>query len=284
MDLTRALSIACASALLSAAVVYPHDAKANGFRVVIDPGHGGVDLGTVHDDGRVRIAEKDVTLALALEAARELRARKVPVTLTRDKDQDLPLGPRTALANRLKADVFISIHMNSTPIPQLSDAQGIETFILNNTTDMTSKRLAALENMVLGGAAEGAPEQADVALILRDLRLDANLAESKRLACVIQDSLLASITQLGKKTAFMPARSIKDRGVKQALFYVLLGAEMPSILLEAGFLSHPRDRALVLSPQGRRTIARAIASAIEEFRRAKGTREAQRALARCKVH
>ncbi|MCM2279590.1 MAG: N-acetylmuramoyl-L-alanine amidase [Oligoflexia bacterium] len=248
------------------------------FLVVIDPGHGGNDHGTVYDDGRVRIAEKDITLALAKETTKELRARKIPVTLTREKDQDLPLGPRTAFANRLGADVFISIHMNSTATPIVSDAQGIETFILNNTTDATSKRLAQLENMVLGSDGQNAaPEQADVALILRDLRLDANLAESKRLACAIQDSVVSSA---GKATR----GSTRNRGVKQALFYVLLGAEMPSVLVEAGFLSHPKDRALVLSPQGRQGIARAIAKAIDEFRRAKNTASALRALSMCKVH
>jgi N-acetylmuramoyl-L-alanine amidase len=267
--------------LLLPSLIYPQAATASSlprkhFHVVIDPGHGGTDQGTLYDDGRIRIAEKDATLALALQTAEELRARKISVTLTREKDQDIPLGQRTALANRLGADVFISIHMNSTSTPMISGAQGIETFILNNTTDATSRRLALLENMVLGSeGASGPPEQVDVALILRDLRLDANLAESKRLACVIQGGLLSS----GART-----EKIRDRGVKQALFYVLLGAEMPSVLLEAGFLSHANDRALVLSPKGRKSIAQSIAKAVDGFRHMKGTPQAQLALSRCKVH
>src|SRR4051812_19370124 len=89
-------------------------AHAKVLRVVIDPGHGGTDEGTVFTHGRIRIAEKDVTLVLAREAARQLRARGHQVTLTRDADKEVALNARTALANRLQADVFISIHMNST--------------------------------------------------------------------------------------------------------------------------------------------------------------------------
>lgn len=257
------------------------EAPARSFRVVIDPGHGGSDLGTVYEDGQLRVAEKDVTLRIAQEAARQLRLKGILTTLTRTRDQEVPLPNRTAMANRLSADVFISIHMNSTPEGVVVDAEGIETYILNNATDASSRRLAKLENSVLGGsqviqAGLDKPEGMDVALILKDLRLDANLSESKRLACAVQSQLVTETRQKRLK--------LRDRGVKQALFHVLLGADMPSILLEAGFLTHPRDRAVVLSAQGRRSIALAVARAVEQFRDAKNTRAAHSMLSRCKVN
>jgi N-acetylmuramoyl-L-alanine amidase len=233
------------------------------FRIVIDPGHGGVDEGTVYESGRTRITEAQVTLSLAQQAARELRARGYEVILTRSRDQEVPLAARTQLANRLGADVFLSLHMNSTPTPMVTDAEGIETFILNSASDASSKRLAQLENSVLTDTVTDSPEQLDVALILKDLRLDANLTESKRLACALQSRLVA-------------ASSGDDRGVKQALFHVLLGADMPSVLVEAGFLSSPRDRSFVLSSTGQKRIALAIATAVEKYRRSE--------VSRCKVN
>jgi len=251
------------------------------FRVVIDPGHGGLDEGTVFDAGTYRIAEKDVTLALARQVARQLRTRGYNVVMTRNQDRELPLPARTALANRLQADVFLSIHMNSAAGAHPSrteHAEGIETFILNNATDASSKRLARLENSVItGGHQPDSPEQMDVALILKDLRLDANLSESKRLACSIQSSLVSATS---------PSRThqARNRGVKQALFHVLLGADMPSVLVEAGFLTSARDRALVLSPRGQRLISRAIANAIEQYQSQKDSPKALSTLSRCKVN
>lgn len=265
-------------------------AKSHAFNVVIDPGHGGTDNGTVHEVGKEVIAEKDITLMIAIDTARILRAHGISTVLTRTTDVEVPLGDRTAIANRLKADVFISIHMNSTQTPMVSDAKGIETYILNNTTDASSKSLARLENSVLSpevrAAAQDSPEQLDVALILRDLQLDANLSESKRLACMVQ-SRLVSVT--GNGSAALSAQGKRkpkssNRGVRQALFHVLLGAEMPSILVEAGFLSNPHDRKIVQSVSGRKMLGAAIARAIEDFRDTRGTPQAQLTLNSCKVH
>jgi N-acetylmuramoyl-L-alanine amidase len=243
------------------------------FRVMIDPGHGGQDYGATFREsrnGNILVSEKEVTLALAQETARQLRARGYSVILTREFDQDIPLPKRTAMANKAKADVFISIHMNSKP--GAGGAEGVETFILDNATDATSKRLAQLENSVLSGGANAAltasSEPNDLALILKDLQLDANLSQSKRLACSIQSNLV----------------SFRNRGVKQALFYVLLGADMPSVLLEAGFLNHPKDRAKVLSTAGRKQIALGVARALDDFRKAKASQTALNRLSRCKVN
>ena len=274
------------------AVATPATAAQADFLVVLDPGHGGNDHGTLHEAAGKRLAEKDVTLALAQEASLQLRALGMKVQLTRKDDVDLPLPERTALANRLKADVFVSIHMNGAPGKQDTQAHGIETYILNNTSDESSKRIAHLENSILGGSQTaggngGAGESLDVALILKDLRLDANLSESKRLACNVQTELSRTSAQelaaLGGKTLAATSYQIQSRGVKQALFHVLLGADMPGILIEAGFLDHPRDREFVLAPAGRIALGRAIARAVDRFRRAKGTPQAQHDIAECRV-
>jgi N-acetylmuramoyl-L-alanine amidase len=290
------MPVASVVAFFTSLAFMTSSAQAAPFLVVIDAGHGGSDHGTVFRAGSTltdktvdRIAEKTITLQLALKTAEILRARGINVKLTRTTDQDLAVPARTALANQLGASVFISIHMNSPqhhgPNPSQTRnsaraAEGIETFILNHSTDASARRLAQLEGAVLGGSphtqrltltqAHPADNNNEVALILKDLQLDANLTESKRLGCLVHQNLVAS-TQA------------KDRGVKQGLFYVLLGADMPSILVEAGFLSSPKDRARVLSPQGQRQIALALASSIDAFRRP-ASREGHRSLSTCKVH
>jgi N-acetylmuramoyl-L-alanine amidase len=256
------------------------------FRVVVDAGHGGTDTGTYYVDHGRKIAEKDVTLMLARRVANELRTRGMTVFLTREDDRELALGARTALANRLKANVFLSIHMNSSAGRMQAGAEGIETYILNNTSDASSKRLAQLENTVLGSTYDtSTPEATDVSLILKDLRLDANQSESKKLACAVQQGLLAATTsaQAQIPALKLKAKKAKNRGIKQALFHVLLGADMPSVLVEAGFLSSVRDRAAVLSYSGQKLMARAIAGAVENFRRSKDQADIALALNRCKV-
>ena len=242
------------------------------FKVVIDPGHGGTDQGTIYRKGDSQIAEKDMTLAIAKLVTRKLKERGILAVLTRTRDQDVSLTDRTGLANRIGADAFISIHMNSTPQPGFG-AEGIETYILNNATDASSKRLAHLENSVLGGHETVSPDNMDVALILKDLRLDANESESKRLACTIQRNLAQDGMGSG----------INDRGVKQALFHVLLGADMPSVLVEAGFLSNERDRTWIGSASGKQLISNAIANAVERYRHTLNTRESRIQLNTCKI-
>lgn len=262
---------AAAYATLDAVPAAPAAAESS-FTVVIDPGHGGEDTGTAFGRGARKIYEKNVTLALARRTAADLRAQGFTVYLTRDVDRELPLASRTAFANRVHADLFLSIHMNSTSDGTgTSGAEGVETYILNNATDASSRRLATLENSVLSGYETDTPEATDVSLILKDLRLDANLSASERLACNVQESLVAGSRR-------------RDRGVRQALFHVLLGADMPSALVEAGFLSSARDRSIVLSARGQKAIGLAIARGIEAFRRARRSGEAASAgLSRCKV-
>lgn len=230
------------------------------FLVVIDPGHGGSDSGAIFtelDKGKkITFTEKDMTLSLARDLARELIIKGNNVILTRNDDRLIPLSDRTALANRLKADAFISIHLNSSEKKQDASA-GIETFILNHATDDTSKRLADLENAVLkeSQAKENAGS-ADVSLIMKDLILDTTLEPSRELACAVQHRLKSGIK----------GATFRDRGVKQALFYVLLGADMPSILIEAGFMNSKADRNRVLDTQTRLKMAANIATAVDDYR------------------
>jgi N-acetylmuramoyl-L-alanine amidase len=245
------------------------------FRVVLDPGHGGSDDGTQSDLGVYRISEKDVTLAIAKQTAAALKKRGIEAVLTREEDQDLSLAARTKFANELKANVFLSIHVNSLPH---GGASGIETFFLNTASDASSRRLARMENSVLGRSMNDAGENLEVAMILKDLRLDANLKESKRLACQIQNRLAqTSQTLRVSRVPALPGAKSANRGVKRALFHVLLGADMPSALVETGFLTHPRDRAILLSPEGQNAYAESLAEAISAFK----TRSQ---LSTCRVH
>lgn len=230
------------------------------FTIVIDPGHGGPDTGAIHKQkGDVTLTEKHFTLLLAKDLARELVIRGHRVNLTRTDDREVLLSDRTALANRLRADIFISLHMNSS-----SDAVrsgGVETFILNHATDTTSKRLADLENAVLKGSqVNAASGSSQVSLIMKDLILDANLAPSKELACSVQARIKHAAT---------------DRGVKQALFYVLLGTDMPSILIESGFMNLKEDRDRILFSKQRLTLAAEIAAAVDDYRQKRSPKRCQ---------
>ncbi len=223
------------------------------FLVVIDPGHGGSDTGAVYEGGKTRLTEKHFTLLLARDLARELIIRGHNVILTRNDDRDLLLSDRTALANKVKADIFISIHLNSSE--EAIKTGGMETFILNHATDETSRRLADLENAVLKDSqANSDTGSSNVSLIMKDLILDANLEPSKDLACSVQSRIRGKIN---------------DRGVKQALFYVLLGADMPSILIESGFMNSKEDRDRILYTRSRLAMAADIAGAVDDFRQNK---------------
>ena len=144
--------------------------------------------------------------------------------MTRDTDRFIPLEERTAIANTKHADLFVSIHVNASPNPL---AEGIETYFLNLTSDAESIRVAAMEN------ATSTKRIADLQKILKDIMLNTKIDESSRLAGHVQQNLVQSLND-----KFSP---IKNLGVKQAPFYVLIGAQMPSILVETSFISNPKE-------------------------------------------
>ncbi|MBC7395976.1 MAG: N-acetylmuramoyl-L-alanine amidase [Bdellovibrionales bacterium] len=239
-------------------LIYSVEANARKFLVVIDPGHGGPDTGAVFKEKGKSLSEKNLTLLIARDLARELIIRGHNVILTRNDDREVLLSDRTAIANKLKADVFISIHLNSSP--EKIRSGGVETFILNHATDEASKRIADLENSVLKDS-QANTASSNVSLIMKDLILDGSLKPSKELACSVQSHIKAAAT--------------RDRGVKQALFYVLLGADMPSILIETGFMNSKEDRDRILTPKSRIGLATQIAGAVDDYRHKKTPEQCQ---------
>jgi N-acetylmuramoyl-L-alanine amidase len=192
-------------------------------RIVIDPGHGGKDYGA---PGYLRgVYEKDVVLQIAKRLARKVEKElNCDAVLTRTTDRYLTLEERTAIANTQNADLFISIHTNAVRDKR---AYGIETFYLNLATDDEAIRVAAREN------ATSEKNISDLESILNDLMQNAKISESSRLAFMVQQEMCL---HLKKKYSH-----IRSKGVKQAPFYVLLGAQMPALLVETSFISNPRE-------------------------------------------
>lgn len=225
--------------------------------IVIDPGHGGSATGAVSGKGT---QEKDLTLLLAQTLKSSLEAHlPVRVVLTRAEDAELPLTTRSALANQFKADLFISIHLNSSTG---AGAHGTETYFLaTQASDERAALSAATENAAeptaVAPQGEGDPLY-DLQLILWDLAQNHHLSESQRFANLVQ----AELNQ---------ALGLKDRGVKQAPFRVLMGAAMPAVLVELGFLSNPEEETKLLQPAYRAELIAALVRAVERYRAEPGT-------------
>jgi N-acetylmuramoyl-L-alanine amidase len=214
-------------------------------RVVIDPGHGGRDTGAIGPRG---LREKDVALAIARTLAARLRALGFKVILTRKDDSYVSLDERTRIANQARADLFVSVHCNAARRRTLA---GVETWTLNVASDRYATRLATFEN------ADAERTVSDLRLILADLATRANASDARDLAQSVQSSLVRNLRpQVGR---------VEDHGVKQALFYVLLGAHMPAILVETGFISNPAEEARLRSRKYQTGTAEAIARGVKEF-------------------
>lgn len=216
--------------------------------IVVDPGHGGENSGAISGNG---VAEKEITLAIGTALAEALeRALPVRVLLTRDSDQELNLDQRSAIANQNKADLFVSLHVNSA---YGRSAHGAETFFLSlQASDELAAEIAAVENRSGGGAAAANPLD-DLDLILWDLAQSHHLAESQRYARLIQEELNGAL-------------GLTDRGVKQAPFRVLRGAAMPAVLVELGFLSNPEEERKLQDPGYRSRLVDALVRATQRYR------------------
>ena len=218
-------------------------------RIVVDAGHGGKDPGAIGPSG---LQEKDVTLSLAKKVAARLRETLgCDVVLTRDRDVFLPLEERTAIANKVGADLFISVHANAAPNRQ---AYGIETYYLNFSKNDKAAAVAAREN------GTSLKEVSDLEQILFDLMANSKINESSRLAAEIQKALVQRLDD--------DYSEVRDLGVRQGPFYVLLGASMPSVLVEAAFISHPREEKRLSSRKYQEQTAEAIADAVKSYARA----------------
>ncbi len=224
-------------------------------KIVIDPGHGGADPGA---PGYYRnVWEKDIVLKMAKKLAVTLRDRlKCTVVLTRSSDKKLTLEERTAIANTQRADLFISLHCNAAKNRKLT---GIETYILNLATDEQAIAVAAREN------ATSEKNISDLEYILSDLMKHAKIEESTRLAKVVHSSFVS-----GMKKKYS---NINNLGVKRAPFYVLLGARMPSILIETSFLSNKTECKRLMSDAYQTNVSNSIANGVEKYIKATNPRQ-----------
>lgn len=215
-------------------------------RIVLDPGHGGHDQGTSTKGG---LLEKDIVLDVSKRLAALLEERMgTEVILTRTEDTYLALEERTRIANDSHADLFLSIHVNSSPAKTVA---GVETFYLNFSAGREDLDLATREN------ASSQRSIADLKEVVSKIALRAKLDESREFAVRVQNAMHAMAVKQNKEA--------KDRGVKRAPFVVLIGADMPSVLAEIGFLSNARDEALLKSGDHRDRIAEALYQAIEGY-------------------
>jgi N-acetylmuramoyl-L-alanine amidase len=215
-------------------------------RIVVDAGHGGHDTGTIGPDG---LMEKDLVLDVALRLGRLLETHLgADVIYTRDDDTFIPLETRTAIANEHQADLFISIHANSSSDPT---ARGIETYYLNFTSNPDALEVAARENAV---SQKSIFELQD---LVKKITLKDKIDESRELATDVQQSLYGGLATQHS--------TLRDRGVKKAPFVVLIGANMPSVLAEISFVSNPTDEAKLETPDYREKIAESLYKGIAKY-------------------
>jgi len=220
--------------------------RKDGLRIVVDAGHGGKDPGAIGPSG---VFEKDVCLALAKELSRQLeKGLKCEVILTRDKDIFLPLEERTAIANKVGADLFISIHANASHSRQVT---GIETYYLNFSKNDQAVAVAARENGIT------LKEVGDLELILFDLMANSKINESSRLAAEIQNALVDTLADRFS--------DVKDLGVRQGPFYVLLGATMPSVLVETAFISNKKEEKRLTDRKYLSLASQAIVRGVKKY-------------------
>ncbi len=216
-------------------------------RIVIDPGHGGHDTGTVGPHG---LMEKDLCLDVALRLGKMIQERLTgaEVVYTREDDTFIPLEERTAIANQAKADLFISVHANSS---RDHDARGVETYYLNFATSQDAMEVAARENAMADTGLH------DLQNMIQKIARNEKIEESKELAGDIQDSLTKRLQQVN--------RLERNRGVKKAPFVVLIGANMPSVLAEISFLSNATDEKMLRSAAQRQRIAEGLFKGVTSY-------------------
>jgi N-acetylmuramoyl-L-alanine amidase len=216
-------------------------------RIVIDPGHGGHDTGTIGPTG---FMEKDLCLDVALRLGKiiEQRLPGAEVVYTREEDAFVPLEDRTSIANEAKADLFLSIHANSS---RDHNARGIETYYLNLKGTPEAMEVAARENATAQGGVH------DLQDLVEKIARNEKLEESREFATEIQDSLSKRVQRANK--------NVKNRGVRKAPFVVLIGANMPSVLAEISFLSNPADEQLLKKPENRQRVAEGLYQGVAKY-------------------
>lgn len=216
-------------------------------RIVIDAGHGGHDTGTIGPSG---LMEKDLCLDIALRLGKAIQENLpgTEVHYTREDDTFVPLENRTALANQVRADLFLSIHANSS---RDRSARGVETYYLNFAASEDAMEVAARENALSQSSIH------ELRDLIKQIASNEKLEESRELAAEIQEALSGRLRRY--------SRQIKDRGVKRAPFVVLIGANMPSILAEVSFISNPADETALKKPDHRQRVVEGLYNGIEQY-------------------
>ena len=215
-------------------------------RIVIDPGHGGHDTGTIGPNG---LYEKDVVLDIAKRLGALIESKLgAAVVFTRQDDTFIPLDRRTEIANEEHADLFLSIHANSSPVEGTS---GVETYYLNFTENKSALEIAAREN---AGSSKTVYDLKD---LIQKIALHDKIEESRQFAERIQKSLYSTSLKSNSRT--------KDRGIRKAPFVVLIGASMPSVLTEVGFVTNARDEALFKKPEYRQKVAEGLYQGLSRY-------------------
>ncbi len=215
-------------------------------KIVIDPGHGGHDTGTIGPNG---LLEKDLVLDVSRRLGKMLESRLgAQVVFTRRDDTFIPLSTRTSIANQEQADLFVSVHANSS---HDHDARGVETYYLNFTSSPEALEVAAREN------AASDQDIHQLQDLVKKIALKEKIEESREFASDVQQSLHSG---LAAKTS-----GVRDRGVKKAPFVVLIGANMPSILAEISFISNPGDEKRLRTPEYRQRIAESLYRGISRY-------------------
>lgn len=221
-------------------------------RIVIDPGHGGHDQGSIGPGG---LMEKDLVLSIA-KSLRRMIEEKVgaEVFLTREDDTFVPLEERTAFANQHKADLFVSIHANSSRISSIS---GVETYYLDFAKTDAEREIAAREN------ATSDNNLRDLEDLIKKIAQAEKSTESRELASILQKKLYAGARQV--------LSASHNRGVRSAPFIVLIGANMPSVLAEVSFISNPKDERLLKKDSIRQTLVKALFTGIDGYMKTLGS-------------
>jgi N-acetylmuramoyl-L-alanine amidase len=215
-------------------------------KIVIDPGHGGHDTGTIGPNG---VREKDVVLDVSRRLGKLLQQRLgADVVYTRGDDTFIPLETRTAIANRTQADLFVSVHANSSDDP---DARGVETYYLNFTSSKDALEVAARENAVSQNSIHELQD------LVKKIALKEKIEESKEFASDVQTELHGGLASKNS--------GIRNRGVRKAPFIVLIGANMPSILAEISFVSNPTDAKKLETAEYRQKIAESLYRGIARY-------------------
>ncbi len=217
--------------------------------IVIDAGHGGKDPGAI---GYRKYREKIVVLSIARELKRILRARGFTVYMTRDSDRFIKLRNRTKYANRKNADIFISIHANAVGRKDAKKVCGLECYFLSTSRSSRAKKVAEMENSADLDEMDYYGKQSFLNTINSH-----NIVASNKLAIDLQRGALATLKSRYK--------NVKDAGVREGPFWVLVGAQMPSVLVEVGFITHPTEARRLVSRSYQKTMAQGLANGVERY-------------------